>query len=297
MKRSFFSIICLGLLLSGPFGLGALEIELTGGLNNLVFNPDRVTAHGQSADSMQFSGYPYVFGDFYLKNDISGTFGFNLHASRDSILRNSIGGSISANSDFLNVEFGVFSGMGDKAEMPYAGISGSLEVMYPGIIFMSINGSSTLGSQLGFSSNSSRETFELKLGFWLPNAIPAFSVSTKNFTGHPEDSVEIYDELARFQLGIDIFAKNFPVTFHVDAGYEILKRSYRRGDSNDTDELHAVYTGLEAKLQITKPLRIIAGFEMPVYSWAEQPMKDPENIFSLYKFRAGFSYTFFPAIQ
>jgi len=293
MKRLFFLMICLGLLLVSPFYLQALEIELIGGLNNLTFHPDRVTAHGQSADSTQFSGYPYGFGYFHLKNDISSIFGFNIHASRDNILKNSISGSIFTDTEFLKVEFGVFAGISDKFETPHTGVMGSLELMYPGVIFMSLNGSSTLGTQFNFASKSSRESFEFKLGFWLPNIIPAFSFSTKNFTGHPEDSSTIYDEIVRYQLGIDIFAKNFPVTFHIDVGYETLKRLYTNGNSNNTDELNAVYTGLEAKFQVTKPLRIIVGFEMPVYSWATQPMKDPANTYSLYKFHGGFSYTFF----
>jgi hypothetical protein len=298
MKRSFFSIFCLGLLIFGPLGLEALEIEFTGGLNNLTFHPDRVkTAHGESANYRQFSGYPYGFGDFYLKNDISndvfGVLGFSVHASRDNILRNSIGGSLFANTEFFRMEFGLFLGAGDRLEIPNAGITGSLEFMYPGIFFLSVNGSSTLGAQFDFTGNNSRESFEFKLGFWLPNVIPAFSISTKNYTDHPEDSIVIYDELVRFHFDVDIFAKNFPVVFRVNVGYEILKRSYRREDSNITDELRAIYAGLEVKWQITKPVRIIAGFETPVSLWAVQPMQNPANIFSLYKFHGGFSYTFF----
>jgi len=289
MKYLFFSIICLGLLVFCPFGVGALELELTGGLNNLVFQPDRVTAHGEDADSKQFSGSFYPFGDFYLKDDISEIFGYKVHASRDSILRNSISGSVFTNTELFKVEFGIFTGMNDRLEKPHAGIIGSLEFVYPGIIFVSVNGSSTLGTKFDFTSDNSRETFEFKIGFWQPYFIPAFSINIKNFTDHPEDSIAINDRLVRFQFSTDIFVKNFPFTFRIDMGYEILKRSYNAV----TDELRAIYAGLETNWQATKPLRVIAGFETPVLMWAMTPMQKPSNIFSLFKFHAGVSYTFF----
>jgi len=292
MKRLLFSLVCLGLFLQPP--LGALEIELTGGINFLTYHPERPIAHSHpDAKVSQFNGYPYGFGDFYLKNDISDVFGLSVHAARDNILRNSISGSLITNTEFFKIQMGAFFAMGDSLEIPNMGIIGGIEFMYPGIFFVSINGSSTLGSQFNFTSNSSRESFDVVAGFWLPNAIPMLSVSAKNYTDQSENFIAKYDELVRFQISTDIFAKNFPITFRADIGYEILKRSYRRGTSQDTDELHAVYVGFQSKYQMTKPLRIIAGFETPIYLRTIQPMQGPNIVLRLFKFNGGISYTFF----
>lgn len=295
MNRFFSRIIYLLLFLLTPCLLpGALEIELTAGLNNMAFNPDRVTAHGEDADSGEFEGFQFIYGDLRLTGDISDKMGFKVHAARDNILQNSLSGKVTANTGNINVEFGSFIGISDDLEKPDAGITGGIELLYPGIVSLSLNGSSSLGVQNEFMSNNSRETAEIKLGFWLPHLIPVISAGTKSFTRQPEDSAVIRDELIRLQFSVDIFAKNIPVTVRIDAGYEIFTRSYKNGNSGTDDKLTAIFAGFETKWQITKPLRIIAGFEMPVYCKAEEPMKDPESIFSLYKFHGGIAYTFFP---
>ena len=309
MKRSFFSFICLGLLLFGPCDLiGALEIGIIGGINNMTFHPDRITAHGKSIEFKQFQNYPFGFGDFYLKSDISGFTGFNFNVSRDNILRNRASAIVTTYSDYFNVEFGPFVGINDNFDKPDIGIMGGIDIFYPGIVFLSLKGSSSLGVLHEVFGKNASETAEAKIGLWLSNMIPSFSVSTKNYTNYLEDSSIIRDELLRFQGSADFFAKNFPATVRFDAAYEVITRSYLRYNNEVIDELKALFVGTEIKWQITKPISIIAGFEIPIYIIGAasrertgpsefkpipDPMKDPDGIFNLYKFHGGIAFTFF----
>lgn len=292
MKRPFLTIICLGLVLFGRcLLLGAQEIELIAGVNNMTFHPDRETTYGKDANSTQFEGYPFIFGDFIFRAGIFENTKFIFHIARDNILQNSLNCKLAVNTGNFNMEFGAFIGISDTFEKPDAGITGSIEFISPGILMVSLDCSSSLGFQNEFLGKNHRETAGIKIGFWLPHVIPSFSASVKSFTRQPENSVTIQDELVRLQLSGDMFAKNFPLTVRIDCGMEILSRSYKRGNSDTADKLNAIFTGFEAKWQVSKPLRIIAGFEMPIFYITANPMSKPE--FSLYKFYGGVAYTLF----
>jgi len=282
------------LLFGHSWLVGALEIELTGGINYMTFHPDRVTPHGESKNYKRFQEYPYGFGDLQIKGEVSDKMDFNVRLSRDNILQNTFTGSIKTTSDYFNIEFGPFVGMIDELSKPEIGISGSMQFGYPGIAFLSIGGASSIGTNIDFFSANTREAYEAKFGIWLPGIIPSISYNSKRFFKHHENSLVIRDELTRIQISVDLFAKGFPVILTVDAGMETLTRSYARKNYPEiTDELKAVYAGADVKWQITKPMRLIAGFEIPVTFSAKAPMKDPENRFNLYKFTGGISFTVF----
>jgi len=295
MKRSLLTIIFLGLLLFGHIGiLGALEIELTGGMNNMTFHPDRVTPHGESKNYKKFQNYPYGFGDLQIKGEVSDKMDFNFRLSRDNILQNTLSVGIKTTSDYFNVEFGPFAGMIDEINKPELGISGSIQFAYPGIVFLSIGGSSSIGANFDFFSAHTRETYDVRLGLWLPGFVPSVSINSKSFSKQHENSLVIRDELTRMQVGVDLFAKGFPFTLTVAAGMETLTRSYARINYPEiTDELTAIYAGGDLKWQITRALRVIAGFEIPITYKATAPMRDPDNRFKLYKFTSGLTYTVF----
>jgi hypothetical protein len=204
MKYTFLTIICLVAFSFGHTGLlGALEIELTGGMNNMTFHPDRVTAHSVSINYKKFQNYPYGIGDLHVKGEAHEKMDFDIHLSRDNILQNTLSGRIKTTSDYFNIEFGPFAGMSDELTKPEAGIIGSIQAAYPGIAFLFISGSSSLGAGFDFLSNNTRETAEVKAGLWLPGIIPSFSVNTKSYSRQLEDSTIIRDELTRVQISAD----------------------------------------------------------------------------------------------
>ena len=302
MRRIIFSLLCMGLFLLGPCRfLEALELEFTGGINSLTFHPDRVTGHSVSRNYKEFQSYPYIFGDIIVKSNSFDIIGYKIHASRDNILRNSLFAQAKSNWDYINLEFGPFIGMEDSLESvmkPEFGIIGGFELSFPGIVFFSLSGSSTIGSKFDLLNDNPRETAEAKLGFWLPYVIPTLSASIKSytnrpvfsngpvFTNRPHDSVEIRDELIRLMISADIYKKKFPFLIRVDAGYEILSRSYEREGSSVKDELTAIFVGVEAKYQVNKMIKVILGFEVPVFGDAVKPMESP-LIFSLFKAHTG----------
>ena len=291
MRHFFLPIIYLTLFFSGPCGfLEALEIELTGGINNTAFDPEVYIHSAETTDIPQFESFPCIIGDFSIKNDISNVLGYNINIARDSILQNSLTGKMKVNTENINLEFGVFFGINDDFTKPDLGILGGIELVFPGAIFLSVNGSTSLGFINKQMGNNNRETAGAKFGFWLPNLLPVFSADIKAYTREEEDALVIRDELIRFMFSADIFAKNFPLTICIGAGYDILTRFYESDNYNNI-ELKAMFAGLDIKWQMARQFRFIAGFEMPVYIF--EPAENKPEIFNLFKAHGGFALTFF----
>lgn len=284
MKMLFFRLISLVLLLSAGKFLGALELEITGGLNNFSFHPEN------SASSGEFKPFPFIILNASLMGEITDSLTFSVNFKRDNIFQNTTDFRLTTRTDYFGFEFGPFVGINDNFDKPDAGILGSLEVTLPGIVFLSFSGSSTLGAQFDFTSDNFRETAEARLGFWLPFTIASLSVNTKSFTRFIDDNnstQSIRDSLKRLRLSVELFSKNFPVTLCVDGGYQILTRDY--GSANTKDELSAFFAGFKINYRLAR-LRITAGAEIPFMITAADPMIASQDF--LFKAFAGIAYRF-----
>ena len=268
MKRTLSALFCLGFF--AAFSAGALEFELTGGVNGFTFD--------REIKDM-------IIGNIGIRNSISASSAFSLNITRDTILKNSIDLRLLAETDYFSFEFGPFVGMSDNLKvLPNTGITGGIGFSYPGIAFLSLSGSSTLGSYFGFTGGNTQESAEAKLGFWLPNVIPVLSAGYKSYTTQTSEQQSTRDMLIRYQFSADIFAKNFPFTLRLDGGYEILTRYISIDNVEQEDKLKSWFAGLEVDWQIARPLKLTAGFETPFL------LNEP--IFR-YKITAGLVYTFF----
>ena len=285
MRQLFLPLIFLIILLSGPRRfLEAQEIEITGGINNFAFDP------AETGQIQQFEGFPCIIGDIFLSNNINNILGYKFNITRDPVIRNYLNGNMTVNTENVNLEFGAFFGIDDTFKKPDFGIAGSIELIFPGIIFLSVNGSTSVDIVNQFLGNNNRETVQARFGFWLPNLLPVLSAEIKTYTREEENSLIIRDESIRLMFSADIFAKNMPLIIRIDAGYDTFTRSYESENFNNV-EFKNVFAGLEIKWQIIRQLRLIAGFEMPVY--IIEPSVNPPNIINLFKAYGGLALTFF----
>jgi len=288
MKRAFFLLFSLGLFLLAAGFSGALELEITGGLNFLTFDSEGSILN---APSEELKPVPFIISTASLKGNLTNSFAIGINFERDSLFENIVDLRFSARKDYFALELGSFVGFNSNFDIPDAGILGSIEVTWPGVLFLSFSGSSTLGAQFNFSSNTVRETIEARLGFWLPFGMTNVSVLSKNYTRYTENNdnqQSLSDSLLRYQLSVEFFSKNSPFLLRIDGGYFTLKRTY--GNTNTTDELNAFFAGLEMNLSISK-VRLIAGAEVPFIITSFSPMTVSSDI--LFKAYAGIAYRFF----
>jgi hypothetical protein len=292
MKRLFLPIFVF-LLLAGGWGLlGAFELEVVGGVDGLTFQPDKTSAYTEPDTDKQFKPYPFGLINITFRHNFSETLNFCVNFEKDNILQNSINAVFGVKTDYFSVKFGPFLGLIDNFNVPDAGITGNMEVTIPGIIFLSIGGSSTLGSKYEYTGDNYRETAGIKLGFWLENAIPSFSVNIKSFSRQIEESLAVEDTLFRFLYNMEFYAKNSNVSGYVNLGYQAYTRVYKRGGLEFSDELNSWLTGFGLSWQVIKPLCLKAGVEMPFFVSATEPMTIEPEFWSLLKIYAGFVYSF-----
>jgi hypothetical protein len=292
MNRLFLPIFVFLTLAGGLGRLGALELEVIGGLNGLTFNPEKTDAYTESGTDNEFTPYLYKLANLSIRHDFSEILGICVNIERDNLLQNSVNAVLGAKTDYFCIKFGPFLGLTDNFHRPDAGITGNLELIIPGIVFLSISGSSTLGSQYEYTSNNYRETGGIELGFWLENAIPSLSASTKRLSRRIQDTLVVDDSLLRLLFNLDFFTKNSNISGYINGGYQIYSRVYTKGGLEFRDELGISFVGFGLNWQIIRPLGVKIGFEMPFTFSAVEPMTVTPEFWLLYKAYAGFVYSF-----
>jgi hypothetical protein len=292
MKRLFLPIFVF-LLLTGGIGLlGAYELEVIGGVNGFTYQPDKTWAYYDPDVENQFMPYKYWLANITFRHNTSETLNWSVSLERDNILKNSINALFGAKTDLFNVKFGPFLGFIDDFAIPDAGIIGNLDLYLPGIISLSISGSSTLGSQFDFTSANYRETAGIKLGFWMENAIPSISANIKFFSRQMNEFLIVEDTLFRYLFTLELFAKNSSVSGFINLGYQTYTKVYRKGRIESSDVLNSGLAGLGVNWQITRPLCLKMGLEVPLFVSATAPMTVIQEPMIFSKFYAGAVYTF-----
>jgi len=282
MKR-FLAVFCISLFMFSLQGLlGALELELKGGVNGMTFDPDKVN---QTEKIEPFLG---ITGNLALKIDISKECSFGLYAERDNLFHNNADIRLKTRLDYFGFEFGIFAGLTDFSDSFHMGVLGHMEVTFPNILFFQAGGSSTIGSQFDFMSDVIRQSVEAKLGFYIPYVITVISAEMKSFSWYPT-----HDNLYRIKLSADIsFGKTSAFALRVDGGYQILSRKYMAANDK-TDKLSTGFAGLDFQFDVGKYLRFSIGGEMPFLPVAQDPVKAPEDFYMMFKAYAGMIIKFF----
>jgi hypothetical protein len=287
MKKTT-SIIILALALSGT--VFSLELTLLGGAGNTAFDPDLRSALGPAGGV--FDNYVYPYGQLSVDGTLSELLGYHAAFSRDPVLRNRLGGEVEIRFNFLHFSFGPVVSPFNSGKSPISpGLSGRLELQFPGIVFGSLAASSNFGTALTSTGEFLQQSGEAALGFWAPNVVCTLQLNTRSFTERISRDLLIRDELTRYQFRADVFSKNVPYTIRVDLGYQSLKRSYSGGTVDDTDEFKSIYLGFEGSYRVVSPIRIILGIEMPVYSWGADPLKSPDRSAVFFNAHAGLNWT------
>ncbi|GBU27181.1 hypothetical protein R84B8_00707 [Treponema sp. R8-4-B8] len=272
MKRLFLPIFVFLLLAGGAGLLGAFEIEVIGGMNGFTFQPDKTSAYTEPYEETQFTPYPYLLANIAFRHNISESLNWSVSFERDNLLQNSINALFGAKTDFFNVRFGPFLGFVDDFTIPDVGIIGNLELNLPGIVSLSISGSSTLGSQYEFTSHTYRETAGVKLGFWIQNAIPSLSANIKFLSRQIDESVVVDDTLFKYYFTLELFTKNHSISGFINLGYQTYKRVYKKDTGDFSDELSSWLVGFDVSWQVFRLLCIKAGVEIPLFMSAVEPM-------------------------
>jgi hypothetical protein len=294
-KRTLLGRI-LGLVFLAAFWISpvwGMDLEISGGLGNMAFDTERESPLGLGGEA--FEGRLFPAGLVKISGETEKGFYYNGGFEREALLRNRAFINIGITLDYITMEIGPVIGLFNSEQAVNPGFSAGLGLEFPGIVFVDLKASSSLGSILNTPGNYLQKTAEISAGFWVPYVVCSLNMSVKSFAQEKEANLLIEDSITRYFFRADVFSKNVPYTCRVDLGYLNMSRSYSSyvinvpslDRNSETDEFKALYMGLEASYMVSPGLKLLLGAEMPVYSWSVHPMKSPDKGSLLFQIHAG----------
>ncbi|AEF83005.1 hypothetical protein [Leadbettera azotonutricia] len=282
------------LFLIVPIFAGALDLELSGGAGNIAFDDERTSTLGGEALAFKPQIFPLIKAE--ISGDIGGAIFYNGGYERDPILRNRVYANMGYKLRFLYLEMGPFMGLlNNKDSILVPGAAVGMSLNFPGIIFLDLKASSTLGGILEDPGDYAQDTRNVSLGFWVPYVICSFNLETKKHTELEKSESLTEDAVRRYFFRANVFTKNVPYTIQVDFGYQNLSRSYSDYSlvkkNTESDEFKALFMGLEMTYTIVPGFKVFLGGEMPLYAWSAGDMKDPGKKTFLFQFHGGIVWT------
>ena len=280
--KTIFAYFCLFMFMVCHLGaIGAMELEFSGGVNNM-------TAQTDQGEISVFDPNLFINGKISFRGDISKAWGIGVNMERDNLFSNTLDIRLNTRADYFGFEFGLFTGMTDAFDGVDMGILGKMEIFWPKVLFLSLYGSSTIGSNFAFTASHSRESLGAQLGFWLPYIIPTLSVNIKSINRTAENGDTIRDTLMRYQLSADVFDKTSPVSFRLDGGYQMYMRDF----NENWYGLYSLFAGFDFQFNVSKSVRLIFGGEVPFMFEVYVPAAS-EEFWMFYKAYAGVLIRFF----
>ncbi|AEJ19106.1 hypothetical protein [Gracilinema caldarium] len=280
----------IGLLLAGVgVTVSGIDISLYGSLGNIAFDTSRTTA--LSDGNQAFSENLSFYGIAQLDQKIAENTNFTVLFNHDPILRNSLYTTIAYDTGYAKITVGPFFGLfNSSSSMITSGLSTTLTMTIPGIIYGSFRSDTTIGAGINLPGDYVQQRNELAIGLWGPNTLTSFKVSTKTFTYKKNTDLTVVDTVTNYDWVTEVFKKYIPYTATITLGYQSLKRSYIDVTTSN-DELAAFMIGLDASFKFSDNFKITGGGKAPLYAWGVGNLKSPDDTTILYEATLGLTAT------
>jgi len=285
MKPILQSLFLCILLVQASGTVSGIDISLYGSLGNIAFDTSRSTA--LSDVNQAFSENLTFYGIAQLDQKIAENTNFTILLNRDPILRNSLYTTIAYDTGYAKITVGPFFGLfNSSSSMITSGLSTTLTMTLPGIIYGSFRSDTTIGAGVTLPGDYIQQQSALAIGLWGPNTLTSFKLSTKTFTYKKTTSQTIVDKVTNYDWVTEVFKKYIPYTATITLGYQSLKRSYIDVTTSD-DELAAFMIGLDASFKFSDNFKIMGGGKAPLYAWGVGNLKSPDDSAILYEATLG----------
>ena len=240
----------------------SLDLGLQTWAGNLGFATDR------AATDTRFPGSNYFWGlSLYGSQPITDKFGFETGFYSDPVLRNISYTLFSYNEKVISLGIGPFFGFfNDRSTLLKSGISASVKLELPGVVFLSFRSDSSIGGALVQEGDYLQQRDDISFGFYVLNAICTLSLDTRKFE-QKTDVDTVVDSLTIYSFSTDVFQKNVPYRLIVKFSYQSLAREFITGGVTAT--LNSLVLGTEVDITMTGSVVLQAGIEGSVYSFGQ----------------------------
>ena len=239
----------------------SLDLGIDTWVGNMGFKQDRAVGDTSLPGSAYFWGLS-IYGTQPLMDNLQVEAGFY----SDPVLRNVQRTIFTYDAKFLTVGigpiFGLFNDLGTPVK---SGLSASVRLEYPGVVFVALRSDSSLGGSLIQDGDYAQELTDVTFGVYFPHAICTLNLSTRSFE-QVVSSADVTDSLTEYTFAAEVFKKNVPYRVRLWVSYQDLSRSFV-STSTTTATLGSVILGSQVEVTLPGPLVLRAGLEGNVYSF------------------------------
>jgi hypothetical protein len=252
--------IILLLLAIGAGAAFSLDLGMQGWIGNLAFKTDRAVT------DVTLPGADYFWGlSLYGTQSISDSINFETGFYSDPVLRNISYTLFNYSQKVLSVGIGPFFGLfNDTTTLLKSGISTSVKLELPGIVFVSFRSDSSIGGQLIQVGDYLQSRSDIEFGFYVPNAICTLSLNSRTFD-QKAAADDVVDSMTTYAFTTNLYRKNVPYQLIVKVAYQSIARSFIVAAK--TASLNSVILGTELDVSLSNSLVLQAGIEGNVYSF------------------------------
>lgn len=273
MKKSRFCLAAAVFLAAATFGAYGLDIGTTFNIGNLAFNPSR-TASDTGFSGIYFPWGLSVFGSESLSNNLSVSATMDYNAP---ILRNVAYTTVTYQGDYFSIGVGPFFGFFNSASTPLnPGLTASVKVQIPGVVFLSYRGDSSLGSSLVQPGDYTQQRSDISLGYYIPNAIASLNVASRKYS-EKTSAGDTIDQLTEYSFKTNLYQKNVPYRVLLTFGFQTLSKTFVAGSTTTTNQLDSLIVGTRFEIHVLGFMKFIADLQSSVYTFGQYALAGVSN--------------------
>lgn len=269
MKKTYIFIIVLLTVATAVF---SLEIGTSFHIGNLAFAKDRTSAE------TVFDGRSFPWGiDAYVNHWVNEQIGVHTGYYMDPIMRNTVYTRFTYKYSFLQLSVGPFFGLfNSRATLLKSGISTSVKLEFPGIVYIRFRTDSSIGGRIVQTGDYLQERNDLAFGFYVPHAICSLSLQTKKYT-EKVAAGETVDSLYIYSFSTDVHQKNVPYKVLVTFAFHQLSKTFIETAGTTVNSLNSIVAGFTVDVDLTDYLTLVAGLDSSIYTFGTNALLGVTN--------------------
>lgn len=249
--------------------LAAVDIGANFQMANMGFPWDQTTPTTAAYSPLEF----IYGGNLTISQKVMDSLHLVTEYSLDATQRSMLEALVRYDASVLQIGLGPIFGVFNNLDSPLtAGIASSVRVDVPGVVFMSFRNHSSLGADLSAIGDNTQELSEIRLGWYVRNAICSVSMQTRSFKVQESASLVTTDSYADYCFQVDIYKKNQPYNLLLNLGYRAISKEFSNAGTSTKDSLGLVIVGFQCTIRPSAFYDIVLGLDSAVYSFGFDDM-------------------------
>ncbi len=286
MHRFYFLFLISALFFTADPGLSAMEVTTEFDLGNLAFHRD------YSLSRTTFNGGDFPWGiSVYGREEITDALSIRGGFRRDPVLQNLTAAAITYDDTYFSVSGGPFFGtFNTRATYLKPGLSSSLTLRWPGVLFFTLRADSSIGVRMVEEGDYLQERSDLALGYYIPNAVCRLYMTSKKYVEKKTPGEKVLSS-EEYMFEADIHKKNVPYRIILSTGYHQMSKSFVKPAETTTYTVGSIMFNSDFHYSFSDAFSAFVKIDNTVYSFPLGDLADISVASPSHLFRASVGIT------